>query len=203
MLEIAKTEETLKLEKQIYNSTIKQGVFGCFEVTIGWYGKERVDFMTYDTKGIFRCYEIKVSKADFHSKAKVSFVGHYNYYVMPSELYEQVKDEIPKEVGVYTGNKGDYYGYRCTCVKKATKQETKVDEQTLKDSMIRSLTRYLDEQMKNDDENYVRLLKRELAEEKRKKDSYCRLWNDLTNLLFKKFGSRYMRIIEDMEDKYS
>lgn len=38
--------------------------------------------MTYDTKGIFRCYEVKVSKADFHSAAVKSFVGHYNYYVL-------------------------------------------------------------------------------------------------------------------------
>ena len=90
-----KTKKTLKLEKQIYNATKKMGVFGCFEVTIGFFGKERVDYMTYDTKGIFRCYEIKVSKSDFHSNAKLSFVGHYNYYVLTRKLYEEVKDEIP------------------------------------------------------------------------------------------------------------
>jgi hypothetical protein len=27
------------------------GVFGCFEVTIGFHGRERVDYMTLDTKG--------------------------------------------------------------------------------------------------------------------------------------------------------
>lgn len=32
-----KTKKTLKLEKQIYNATKKMGVFGCFEVTIGFF----------------------------------------------------------------------------------------------------------------------------------------------------------------------
>lgn len=108
-----KTAETVALEKAIRRATYKMGTFGCYEVTIGYGGKERVDYMTYDTKGIFRCYEVKVSKADFHSAAVKSFVGHYNYYVLTRELYDQVKGEIPDWVGVYIG---DY------CAKKAKKQ---------------------------------------------------------------------------------
>ncbi|MEX5522935.1 hypothetical protein [Bacillus cereus] len=38
---MAKTEVTNEMERQIYAATKKQGVFGCFEVTIGWFGKER------------------------------------------------------------------------------------------------------------------------------------------------------------------
>ncbi len=196
-----KTDATLKLEKQIWQSTHKQGVFGCFEVTIGWFGKERVDYMTYDTKEIFRCYEIKVSKSDFYSKAKISFVGHYNYYVMPRELYEQVKNDIPNHVGVYVG--GGNYSYCCTSVKRATRQELTVDEQILKDSMIRSLTRYLEEQMKSNDESYMKLLKRDLARAERERDKFNQESRDIRNLLFTKFGSKYMRIIEEMEDKYA
>ena len=109
-----KTAETVALEKAIRRATYKMGTFGCYEVTIGYGGKERVDYMTYDTKGIFRCYEVKVSKADFHSAAVKSFVGHYNYYVLTRELYDQVKGEIPDWVGVYIG---DY------CAKKAKKQD--------------------------------------------------------------------------------
>ena len=45
-----KTDLTLKLEREIWLATVKQGVFGCYEVTIGQYGRERVDFMTMDTK---------------------------------------------------------------------------------------------------------------------------------------------------------
>ena len=147
---MAKTELTQQLEKGIYQETKKQGVFGCFEVTIGWYGKERVDYITYDTKGIWRCYEIKVSKADFHSKAKKTFIGHYNYYVMPKELYDEVKDEIPNHIGVYC-ELGLY--------KRAKKQELKVDEQILKDSMIRSLYRETEKFYKTCDVNYINKLK--------------------------------------------
>ena len=167
------------------------GVFGCFEVTIGWYGKERVDYMTYDTKGIFRCFEIKVSKADFNSKAKLSFVGHYNYYVLTQELYEEVKNDIPSHIGVYVGSKYS----NCSLVKRAKKQELLADEQMLKDSMIRSLTRYLDEQLKNNDESYIKQLKRELSRAKRESENHYQELRNLRNLLFKKFGSRYTRVI--------
>lgn len=129
---MAKTELTTQLERQIYAATNKQGVFGCFEVTIGWFGNERVDYMTYDTKGVWRCYEIKVSVADFRSKAKKTFCGHFNYYVMPGDLYEKVKDEIPHEIGVYVNG---------ASVKRAKKLVPSVDIQILKDSMIRSLCR--------------------------------------------------------------
>lgn len=49
---MSKTDLTKKLEDNIWCTTNKIGVFGCFEVTIGWCGKERVDYITYDTKGI-------------------------------------------------------------------------------------------------------------------------------------------------------
>lgn len=129
---MAKTEETTNLEEMIMDHTLKLGVFGCLEVTIGFGGNERVDYMTMDTKGIFRCYEIKVSKSDFNSNAKHSFVGNFNYYVMPIELYEEVKNEIPKEIGVYT------YG---RVVKKPKCVNLKVDKSILKDSLIRSMYR--------------------------------------------------------------
>lgn len=146
-----KTKKTLKLEQDIYNATKKVGVFGCFEVTIGFFGKERVDYMTYDTKGIFRCYEIKVSKSDFHSNAKLSFVGHYNYYVLTRKLYEEVKDEIPDWVGVYVGEnlvkspkKQDIdekvYKYRRT-INGRSSEITIPYKEMLKESIIRSLYR--------------------------------------------------------------
>lgn len=149
-----KTKATIKLEKKIRKATHKTGVFQCFEVTIGYFGKERVDFMTYDTKGVFRCYEIKVTKADFHSKATKSFVGHYNYYVLTKDLYEQVKDEIPDWIGVYIGGylvkKAKYqdisnreYSIRRSVNGKSTVVTTPWEEM-LKESMMRSLYRDAD-----------------------------------------------------------
>ena len=70
----------------------------------------RVDFMKFKPvnntvsgieKGDFYCYEVKSSVEDFHSKNGHNFLGDYNYYVMPEEVYEQIKKEIPYQVGVY------------------------------------------------------------------------------------------------------
>lgn len=127
-----KTKETLDLEKSLYRFTNRMGTFGCFEVTIGWFGKERVDYMTYDTKGDFKCFEIKVSKKDFHSKHHNTFVGHLNYYVMPKELWEQVRDEIPEDVGVYVS-----MGDSLVSVKKAKRRKVSPEYiEILKDSFF-------------------------------------------------------------------
>lgn len=132
---MAKTSVTKELERAISVATSKIGTFGCCEVTIGPYGDERVDYMTVDAKGIWRCFEIKCSVSDFHSKAKKTFVGHYNYFVLTDELYEKVKDEIPKHIGVYVGSK------YVRCIKKARKRSLKVENEVLTMSMIRSLAR--------------------------------------------------------------
>lgn len=150
---MAKTNLTVEIENKLWKSTNKLGVFSCFEVTIGFGGKERVDYLTYDTKGIWRCYEIKTSKSDFYSDAAKTFVGHYNYYVMPKELYEQVKDDIPKHIGVHNGS---------YCIKNAKKQELGTDEQILKNSMIRSLHRENEKFIKTSDNTYVNKLKNKL-----------------------------------------
>ena len=75
---MAKTNVTKELEMQIFSSIQSLDGFCCLEVTIGWYGKGRVDYMTMDTKDIFRCCEIKISKSDFHSKHGHNLIGNYN-----------------------------------------------------------------------------------------------------------------------------
>lgn len=192
---MGKTEITKLLEKQLYRTMIKRGVFGTFEVTLGWYGRERVDFMTYDCKGVFRCYEVKVSVSDFHSKAKHSFVGHYNYYVMPYDLYRKVLTEVPDDIGIYVGEENGFYDiggkrfYReLTCVKKPKKRELGMDKDILFGSLIRCLHRdaekyntlegdLLDlENMKRDYESQIRHAERNA---KLERDGYIRLLHDL------------------------
>jgi hypothetical protein len=153
-------------------------------VTIGWFGKERVDYITYDTKGIWRCYEIKASKADFHSKAKKTFFGQFNYFVMPKELYEEVKDDIPNHIGVYVSG---------SCVKKAKKQELGIDEQILKDSMIRSLCREVDKQIKSGSPTLVEILNAEIRNAKRESDKYKNKYWELLRIGEKKYGSRWYK----------
>ena len=69
----------------------------------------RVDYMKFKPvnntvsgieKGDFYCYEVKSSVDDFHSKNGHNFIGDFNYYVMPAEVYAAVSLEIPYNVGV-------------------------------------------------------------------------------------------------------
>lgn len=82
------------------------------EVTFdyGTLNQVRIDYMRFVPvnntisgieKGDFYCYEIKSSVEDFHSKNGHNFIGDFNYYVMPPDVYEKIKNEIPYRVGVY------------------------------------------------------------------------------------------------------
>jgi len=184
-----KTELTLKLERDIWGATAKQGVFGCFEVTIGWFGEERVDYMTYDTKGIWRCYEIKISKSDFHSKAHNTFIGHYNYYVMTQELYEQIKEEIPNHIGVYIGD---------SCVKKAKRQELTIDEQILKNSLIRSLYREAEKTFKGGNPAIVESLAKNWNNARKDADKWKHSYWKLMRIGQEKYGTRWDKESEEV-----
>lgn len=99
----------------------------------------RVDYMKFKPvnntisgieKGDFCCYEIKSSVADFKSKNGHNFIGDYNYYVMTTETYNQVKDLIPYDVGVLTIDEKEldyeascYYEWfsHCDCCMKTAK----------------------------------------------------------------------------------
>lgn len=92
----------------------------------------RVDYMKFKPvnntvsgieKGDFYCYEIKSSVEDFRSKNGHNFIGEYNYYVMPEDVYEKVSLEIPYHVGVLVPDRLVYSEERYTLksVKKAKK----------------------------------------------------------------------------------
>ena len=53
------------------------------------------------------CFEIKISKSDFKSPNGHNFVGNINCYVMPYQLFKQLKDEIPEGIGVITFHQSD------------------------------------------------------------------------------------------------
>jgi len=162
---MSKTETTLKLEELLANNFNRRNDFYVFECTIGWNGEEIVDCIMYNCQREVVCYEIKQSKSDFHSKAKLTFIGNRNYYVMPYDLYQKVKDEIPSEIGVYvsiksTNTRGfsldEWNEYNLkrqnkiyengfdelVCIKKVYKrQELKADKEVILSSMLRSLQR--------------------------------------------------------------
>ncbi|EOT2047230.1 hypothetical protein ACNQKK_001617 [Staphylococcus pseudintermedius] len=137
-----KSNKTIAAERYLYNLLLKGklNVYGCHEVTIGIEplrkGREVVDFLTYDSKNVFRAYEIKVTKEDLKSTAKLSFVGHYNYLVLTEELYEEVKDTnlIPFNVGLVVVGKG--------VIKKSGRKTLNMsDNIKLLESLMRSLNR--------------------------------------------------------------
>jgi len=175
-----KSEVTLALEREIWDFTHKQSTFGCFEVTIGWFGNQRVDFMTYNTNNEFRCYEIKISKSDFYSKSQTTFVGHYNYFVLTAELFDEVKGEIKNGVGIYVGGRG--------LVKKARRQELKVDRYVLMSSMIRSLCREFTKQMDSGNPTKIEIYNREIAQHKRMAESYRKDCLYMEEAVRKRFG---------------
>lgn len=74
----------------------------------------RVDYMRFKPfnnsvsgieKGDFYCYEVKSSVDDFRSKHGHNFIGDMNYYVMPEDVFEEVKHEIPYNIGVLVPDK--------------------------------------------------------------------------------------------------
>lgn len=183
-----KSEITKKLERKIFAATNRNGTFGCFEVTIGWYGKERVDYLTYDTNGIFKCYEIKSSIGDFKSKWSHTFVGHYNYYVLTQDVYNAVKKEIPNDIGVYIEDR---------LIKSARRRELAVDERVLKDSLIRSLSRDAEKLYQEDDESFAFVLKNNLKEAERMTTSIKRDYNDLLSFVYQKFGFEWQNDFDE------
>lgn len=182
-----KTQETKCLEMTIWNATKKPGLYGCFEVTIGFGGKERIDFMTYDTKGTFRCYEIKVTKSDFHSSCQNSFVGHLNYYILPLMLFEEVSEEIPAHIGVYVERNGIVYN-----VKKAKRCQVD-DPEVLKDSLIRSLYREAAKKMDNENPLHLELLNRTISQLTREMQDYRGKYWNLLHEVQERYGTRWNR----------
>ena len=139
---LMKTDLTRKAEECLWKSTAKQGVFGCFEVTIGWYGKERVDYITYSTDNTVRCYEIKVTMADLKSKANQTFIGDYNYLVVTPELWEAIRADNNLTWMYYYEGIYVFGDKEMISVKKAKKRTVDMGTRvTILESMVRSLSR--------------------------------------------------------------
>ena len=101
------------------------------------YHRERVDFLTYETDGTYRAYEIKNSVGDFYSGCKWSFIGNYNYFILNASIYEKVKKDIPNGIGVWL-----VYESGCMeCIKKPQKQELRCKPEQMMFSLMQALSR--------------------------------------------------------------
>ncbi|KRK95447.1 hypothetical protein [Companilactobacillus futsaii] len=180
-----KTKLTKDLESTLYQYCLEQGSYVVEEVSMPD-KKGIVDTLSYqqlsDGQIEWRCYELKVTKADFHSKAKLSFIGNYNYFVLPQKLFEEVKAEIPTHIGVLIYRAFDQKAIEnspqtlrapgfLTVAKKAQYQDLQVDETKLTSHFIASLFREVDKakkvekglQLYSDDKLFKELKKRSKA----------------------------------------
>jgi len=177
-----KTKLTRQLESTLYQYCFEQGSYVVEEVSMPA-KKGIVDTLSYqqlpDGQLEWRCYELKVTKSDFHSKAKLSFIGNYNYFVLPQKLYTEVATEIPDHIGVLIYRAFDQRAVKLapeplrapgflTVAKKAQYQPLQVDETELTSHFVASLFREVDKakrvkkglQLYSDDQLYKELRKR-------------------------------------------
>ena len=106
---------------------------------------EIVDILLWqNNKNIWKCFEIKISYSDFKSSASKTFIGNYNYYIVPDTLYDKIKDEVPNNIGIYVYNTVEstyrYYKY-LKCVKRSKKQDLQCTQDEMYYAMIKSLYR--------------------------------------------------------------
>lgn len=146
---------SLSIQKHI-NPYNDQRICWAREVTFDYTTNHavRVDFMRFKQlnntasgieKGDFYCYEVKSSVEDFHQKNGHNFIGDFNYYVMPEEVFEKVKKEIPHYVGVYVPDSKHYIGdwYNLKSVKKASRRNRERPAAVMIAMMYRSTLRDL------------------------------------------------------------
>jgi len=142
---MSKTVKTREIERRLWQFTNrKKPVYGVFEVTVGYiaYGAEgydRADYITLETDGTIWAYEIKTTVSDFHSAAKKSFIGDYNYLVLSRDVYEAVKDNgLPWGIGVVVENETG----GLTLVRKSGHKNVSVGQRAeVVESMLKAATR--------------------------------------------------------------
>lgn len=154
---------TKDIENIAYNYLWKKGWYGVFEVAVpraivNKYHRERVDLLTYETTGIYRAYEIKNSKSDFYSRCAWSWIGNYNYFIMPYKLYTEVKNDIPDGIGVWVVRE---YSKSMECIKKPKRRELLCYSTDMMFSMMQAMSREY--------KKYRKLLEKENKNNKNKK----------------------------------
>lgn len=198
-----KTPLTLDLEKTLYAYWEDQGAVAVEEVTMPD-DRGIVDTLVMQPGAplTWRCFELKVTKSDFHSSAKLSFIGDYNYFVLPLLLYQQVAGEIPAGIGVMT-----YQPFAPAAIQAATvpitvpgqltisrpprRQALQVPESQLLERFIASLNREV-QKAKQVEKGLAHFSDEQLlAEVKRRSDQY-RVYDPEANL--------YDRVMGEVED---
>lgn len=123
------TKSLSEMTEELINPFHDPRIYWAREVTFDYSTTHaiRVDYMKFlpvnntvsgIEKGDFYCYEVKSSVEDFRSKNGHNFIGDFNYYIMPHDVYLEVQNEIPYNVGVYCPN-----SWELRAVKKAKRKD--------------------------------------------------------------------------------
>jgi hypothetical protein len=192
---LSKRKETLELESALALETKTKRIYGCEEITIGFYnnghGNEIVDFMTMDSKGTIKCYELKVTLQDLKSDAKKSWYGHYNYLVVSEELYDGVDTSdwnlyIPGHIGIIVGYPRKDETRWLESKRKAKKCEVSDDTGVmLKESMIRSVFYKMEKYKDTQSIEKYKRLNSEIRKLSQERDKYYEKSVKAENLIYK------------------
>ena len=137
---------TKELEHLLYKYLWRKGWYGVYECAVPKclcrkVRRERVDMLTYETAGIWRAYELKVSKQDLHSDAALSWIGHYNYLVVTEDLVEEAKKILPKDIGIYAAYKRKNGSKGIELVRNPRKRELLCKHEDMQFAMMQALSR--------------------------------------------------------------
>lgn len=183
-----KRVETLGIENILSKNCEEKRIYGCEEVTIGFVGKGRgneiVDFMSMDSKGIIKCYEIKVTLQDLKSGAAKSWYGNYNYLVVGYNLMQQ-KDKwietISKSIGIMYFSGSELHSFR-----KAVRNEIDTDtSMMLKESLLRSLYYKMKKYKDSSDLEKTKRLQKRISDAEIKYDDLSRRFDEFVNLRYR------------------
>lgn len=141
------TKALSEMAEKLINPHNDSRIYWAREVTFDYSTTHavRVDYMKFKPinntvsgieKGDFYCYEVKSSVEDFNSKNGHNFIGDFNYYIMPHDVYVNVENKIPYNVGVYCPNSGELRS-----VKKAKRKDRDKPLSEMLLMMFRSATR--------------------------------------------------------------
>jgi len=85
------------------------------------------------------CFEVKITKSDFKSKNGHNFVGNFNYYVIPKELYLDVAGLVPEDIGIILYHGHGYLKKKKECTFK------EVDKGDLSSYLYNALKKWVDQ----------------------------------------------------------
>lgn len=128
-----------------YGNKLLRTVYGrefiCMRVGIGRGGYYIADALSFDFYGNFKQYKFIANAKEFYKFSSNCLYANYNYLVMSNDLYEELKDFIPMQIGVYVPNEKLGSRNRLKCVKCSYKRDLKLSREELSYSIIRSLYR--------------------------------------------------------------